>query len=457
MTEPLRERGVPVTGGPRQALFVVQLLAVLCVLALGTGAFYILVKLKKAPPEKETPENTVSVRVYTVEPADVRLTVSAEGTVDFVRRVLVRAQVAGKIMRISPNLKVGRRVVEGERLVEIDKTDYQLALDSARADLAIQEASIERLQLDQKNRQATVETLRDDLKLTEADLDRVRDLLRSSAASQADVDNARRAVLGRKNALEVYDNALALIPAQIRELNARIEHAELAVERASVDLARTEIASPFDALVVDESVEIGQLLQPNNDIAVLGDDSVMEVTAALDLSDLPNLLPDEDHESPVPSAPNAPATVIWYDLDRRHEWPAAVTRLGIVNAETRTIPVVAELRNPSNPSPRKPPLLAGMYCHLLIEGPTIPDALAIPRSALREGNLVYLERDGRLVFAQVSIRHTQDDSLIIASGLSPGDRVVLTNLSFPTEGMPIAPLSDSLGDEPLSSEPTPGR
>ena len=72
-----------------------------------------------------------------------------------------------------------------------------------------------------------------------------------------------------------------------------------------------------------------------------------------------------------------------------------------------------------------------MYCHLLIEGPTIPDALAIPRGALREGNLVYLEKDGKLRFAPVTILNIQDDTLIISSGLAPGDRVVLVSENRP--------------------------
>lgn len=443
MSDESTKKGTPVTGDARRVLFVGQALLVFVILGLGVLVFFKLASLREEPEKKKVQDHVPVVRVMTVAPQDLNITVSGEGTADFRRRVEIRTQVSGRIVYISPKLEEGNRLEKDQPLLKIDRSDYDLAFARAKAEVAIQEAALERLRLDQKSRRQIISTLRDDLTIAEAEVVRARDLWKNTAGSEAEYDTARRTYLQQKNALEVAENALNVIPARIEEEKAKQKQAEAKLAQAQLDLERTEIKAPFDGIVVSESAEVGQIAQVNQLVAVLGDDGQMEVTAVLNLSELRNL--------PSTNGPNpghrdyagTPATVTWRGPGETWQWAASVSRVEMVDARTRTIPVVVLVNAPdhaaeSSRSERR--LLAGMYCLVDIRGTDLKNALVIPRNALREGNRLYVEKDGKLAITTTTIVHAEGDRLVVSGGLEPGDRLVVSELLFPADGMTIDPL-----------------
>jgi len=412
----------------------------LLVLAAGVAGFVGLKKLKKPPEKHEQTKREQLVRVMDVTPRNIRLTVRAEGTADYKRRVELRTQVGGKIVNMSPNLEEGKRVAKGEILVLIEQTDYALAVRRAEAEVSAHEASLARLEQDEKNSRRLIETLRDDLELAQAEVARAQRLLADSAGSQAEVDNARRTFLRQKNALEIAENNLALLPARTEEQRAMMRAADVHVEEARLAFARTEIRSPFDAVVAGENVEVGKVLQVNQSVAVLGDDSVMAVTAMLGLSELAALcLPDKGF-SRNPGCAGTPATVVWNGMGVRREWHGEVSRLGMVDPSTRTVPIVVDVKSSGNVAGRLP---SGAYCRVEIPGRQIENVLVVPRNALRDGNRLFLERSGTLEIAGIHVAHAQGDNLVVDRGLSPGDRVILSEVLFPVPGMRVRPVQEN--------------
>lgn len=65
----------------------------------------------------------------------------------------------------------------------------------------------------------------------------------------------------------------------------------------------------------------------------------------------------------------------------------------------------------------------------------------IPRLALH-GDLVYLVEDGRLAIQPVTVAARQPEYVVIDQGLSPGARVVVSDLSPAIEGMPLEDQPD---------------
>jgi len=422
-----------------------QIVAAILIVLLGVFVLKRFEAMRKAPEQKKEPDRAPVVRVVKVAPSDERITVRADGIADFTRRVEIRAQVGGKVVQVSPSLKEGERLRKGELLIKIEQTDYVLAARRAQADVEIARAALARLRLDESSQGRQIKTLREDLKLAEAEMRRAADLLRRSAGSQSRYDAARRTYLQGKNVLQVAENALAVLAPQIQEREARFEQAKVRLEQARVDLARTEITCPFDALVVTESVEVGQVLQANQDVAVLGDESVMEIRAILDLSDL-RRLPLADRDSlPNPGGLGMRANVIWKGLDERLSWLGKVNRMGMVDPETRTVPLVVEVSRPAAPlaassSGRR--LLAGMYCQVEIEGNAVKGVFVIPRNAVREGNRLFVEKDGKLRITRTRIVYSLEDWAIVDEGLAPGDNLVLSSLQFPVDGMRVKPVAE---------------
>ena len=83
-----------------------------------------------------------------------------------------------------------------------------------------------------------------------------------------------------------------------------------------------------------------------------------------------------------------------------------------------------------------------------ITGGTQPGAVVIPRTAMHDGNTVYLASEGRLTRRDVEVLRFLGDQAIISSGLQSDDLLVVSPLSAPINGMKIRPLE-------IESEPTP--
>ena len=61
----------------------------------------------------------------------------------------------------------------------------------------------------------------------------------------------------------------------------------------------------------------------------------------------------------------------------------------------------------------------------------------IPRKALHEGRVYLADADGSLEIRAVEIQLSQDDLVVVSSGLEPNERIVITDLTPVIEGMPL--------------------
>ncbi|OYW18252.1 MAG: hypothetical protein B7Z55_10955, partial [Planctomycetales bacterium 12-60-4] len=105
----------------------------------GTSAAY-LAGLREAAPLREPQSRRYNVEVFAVEPANLVELVSAFGTAEASKHVVISAQVSGEVIAVHPQLKVGTLVqpdalvisgtgdevrTPGDILVEIDPRTYE--------------------------------------------------------------------------------------------------------------------------------------------------------------------------------------------------------------------------------------------------------------------------------------------------------------------------------------------
>jgi RND family efflux transporter MFP subunit len=200
--------------------------------------------------------------------------------------------------------------------------------------------------------------------------------------------------------------------------------------------------------VADEDVDIGQYVAPGISLAMLYATEAAEIVIPLENAKL--------HWFHVPGFTStgdtgSPATVHARIAGEAITWPGRVVRSqGQVDERTRMIRVVVEVKNPYS---RRPPLVPGLFVTVDIAGKALSEAVVIPRSALHEGDTVWVVDDeARLRFRKVDVAIIQGTQAVVRSGLATGEDLVLTPLKTVTDGMMvrIVPPPEAPKESPAS-------
>jgi len=85
-----------------------------------------------------------------------------------------------------------------------------------------------------------------------------------------------------------------------------------------------------------------------------------------------------------------------------------------------------------------PQLLMGSYVSAEIEGRTLKSVYPIKRSHLRDDDTVWFLNDaGQLEIRHVKIVFRDSDQVYINEGLTENEKLVMTDIAAPVEGMPL--------------------
>ena len=129
-----------------------------------------------------------------------------------------------------------------------------------------------------------------------------------------------------------------------------------------------------------------------------------------------------------------PCRIFWdAQKDGSAQWKGYVSRIEKINETSRTVRVVVEV--PENKASSN--LTKGMFCRVVIPGKHYKNAIAIPSSALRINDTVYILKKGKLQIKKVEVFQRFDGKVVIDSGISSGDRVIVSALSNPVTGMQL--------------------
>ncbi|MCA9433297.1 MAG: hypothetical protein KC940_22455, partial [Candidatus Omnitrophica bacterium] len=172
-----------------------SLVPLVLVSAALAGAYYMLL----TPPKTEKKEAEVFVPVVSVAdlaPVDTPIYVSAYGVVIPARRVVLQPEVSGRVLEQHPQLIPGGHILEGEEILKIDPSEYEIMVRKGRADLSKAQASLDMEEGQQTIAKREWELLEEDLSedLTNPSLVLRQPQLQSSEATrdaaQTDLDEA---------------------------------------------------------------------------------------------------------------------------------------------------------------------------------------------------------------------------------------------------------------------------
>ncbi len=351
------------------------------------------------------------VQTMKVQPRTEPIAVTAYGVVIPAREVTVEAEVRGRVIRQNTSLVPGGFIPRGEELIHIDPSDYTIALEETEA--AFEEAEFE-LAVEQ-GRQVVASR---EWKLLQSDL----------SESEA-------------------NRSLALREPHLKKAEALVRKAQNRIKKAKLDLSRTTVVAPFNAVVLDEQVEVGQLVDRGITVCTLAGSDAFWVRVSLPIDKLRWIrLPDG-------SSPGAKATV-FLDSGRGTAIgrDARVVRLlsdldpkGRMARILISVPDPLGLHNGGDALP----LLLSSYVRVRIDAGELTDVIAIPRSALREGNRIWVVgTEHELEIRNATIVWAWEETLYLPSDcIEPDEELVISGLRLALPQMKVSPQRTTMNAE----------
>ena len=432
----------------------------LVILAMGVAAFAMLGR--QAPPERRTAERPSAALVRTAEVAAETdgLTLRLDGTVVPLREVTLAAEVPGRVRHKTEACEAGRFVAQGTLLFEIDPRDYEL--DVARLERELTQARLSIEEVDEEIAQnATAGDLAGrQLDLARREVRRLDALKAGRIVTETEHDRAVRDELSATTSLTNLQGQARVLRKRRNRLEEAQALASTMLDKARLDLSRTRVVAPADGIVVEEHVEQDSFVSKGMALVTIEDTSAAEVRTSLQMDEVARVWRSAsiaDAPGAAHALPDAPATVVFTIGGHTYEWDGVLSRQegrGL-DEKTRTLPCRVRVAAPTRtramdrygvPLQQLPPgaprsLMRGMFVQVRVHVASPHPLVSIPEEALRPSGDVWLVRDDRLVIVRPKPVQVEDGRVLFeseASGLEPGDRVVVSQLSHPHEGMAVA-------------------
>lgn len=348
---------------------------------------------------------TATVQEQRTDPAGGAV-LNASGYVTARRRATVSSKVTGRVVEVR--VEEGKPVRRGQVLARLDPTTAEryLALADAELQAARRGVAENAVRLDQA-------------RLT---LKRAEQLRADGIVNQAEVDAARTEV-------GALDARLALSQEQVR-----VAERQLAVRQN--DVADTTIVAPFDGIAISKDAQPGEMISPvsagggftRTGICTLVDMSSLEIEVDVNESYIHRVTPGQRVEATLDAYPDwkIPGKVITMVPTADRQKATVLVRIGFDQLDPRLLPdmgVKVAFLGTDAPSPGASSA-----------GPV----LTVPKAALHAeagASVVFVVTgENRLERRAVRTGASKDDQVIVLSGLSGGERVVVSATAPPRDG-----------------------
>ncbi|MCE9629659.1 MAG: HlyD family efflux transporter periplasmic adaptor subunit [Planctomycetia bacterium] len=441
---------------------------------LGAGIAIFLSMGSQPPPERKaaTVATALPVRTAAVESVTEGLTIEADGAVVPLREVTLAAEVAGRVKGKGEACNEGQFVKAGTLLFEIDPRDYELDVERLERELKQADLAIEELDEEAAQNVELVDLARRQIELARREVARLEALKAGRIVTESEHDRALRDELTAANAVSTLDGQRRVLAKRRNKLLEARSLAATMLEKANLDLSRTAIKAPIDGLIVEDKVEQGSFVSKGTPLVTIEDTSAAEVRTSLEMDDLARIWGGRRGDGSASTghgrdAYDTPASVIFRVGESAYEWDGVLSRQegrGL-DEKTRTLPCRVLIKNPDRvraldrygatmpqaPAGAPRSLLRGMFVQVHVHVDSPEALVSIPDEAQRPNGEVWVMRDGRLTVlrpraVQASAGRLVFDSL--ASGLQAGDRVIVSQISNPRDGMAVTETS------PMPVQPT---
>lgn len=369
---------------------VVPVVVLAACVSIGITLIRTAPKAERRPP----PETLPGVQVMTVVQSNYPVIVKSQGTVTPRTESTLIPQVSGQIVAASEKFQTGGFFEAGEILLEIDPRDYENSVIVAEADLAQAQASLNE------------ESARGDQAF--------RDWETLNLSSEP--------------------NDLALRKPQLKSAMAAVAAGRARLQQANINMERTMIRAPYTGQVLEKHVDVGQFVSPGNVLARIYAVDLVEVRLPLTNDQLSFMnLPDVYRGDAGRRQP-----VVYLSArvgSEKRRWKGRIVRTeGAIDTQSQQIFVIAQVKDPYARH-HGAPLKVGQFVEARIGGRVLVGVFDLPRAAVRRNNeVLVVGRDDIIERRQVDVVWSENDRVIVRSGLRKKERISLTPLPFAVSG-----------------------
>ncbi len=338
---------------------------------------------------------TIPVGTVSAERKSIAKTFDFVGRIEAINRVQINARVKGFLEAVL--FKEGDKVKEGEPLYRIEQGLFQAAVEQAQGAL---------------KRSKAAKTL------TVQQLDRAEQLLKTGSGSVVARDQA-------KAADEQAEGAVLTDQANL--------------ETAKINLGYTEIVSPISGKIGRTNITKGNVVGPESGaLALIVSQDPMYLAFPVSQRDLLE-------SQKTRTAADIKDVSIRFSDGSTYDQIGAINFLDVtVDRATDTVLVRATMPNPNGA------LIDGQFVQVKLESGTSEEKVVVPQAALiadQEGIYVFVVEDGKAAAKRVKPGADKGPDVIIESGLSGGEQVIVQGVQGVRPGMPVqgSPLPPTVG------------
>ncbi len=319
----------------------------------------------------------VMVETAQLEPTHFEVWIDSYGSAIPLTQTRLVADVSGRVISVSPNIRAGSSFKKDEVLLQLDPRDFKVEVDIAKASVS------------------------------EAEFKYKQELAQAEIAER-DWNVRPGSTAGKELALRKPQVAAAL---------ASLNAAEARLARAELNLERTQVRAPFDGKVLKQMIDLGQVVSPQQSIADIYSTDFLEVRLPVKAHDLAHIaLPDEN------AMAYRPKVIFEAEFgDVSYQWEGELVRSeGAFDTDTRMLFVVAQIKEPFVAQNERPALRVGQFLQAKIQGKELKEVFKIPRRAVSQNNEIALVEEG--ILQKLKIVPLWSDSLwVIVSAMSELD------------------------------------
>ncbi len=348
------------------------------------------------------------VSVITVETEQVANVSELPGRVEAVRTAEVRSRVGGIVQKRYFN--EGSEVRAGQSLYLVDPAPYQVAVDSAKANVGQTEAALARAEAN--------------LALASTKVNRYKALVETNAISKQEFDDLQA--------------AQKLASADVAAARAAVETSRAALESAKLNLSYATLTAPISGRIGRTLITEGALVTANdpNALAVIQQLDPIYVTltqSSVEMARLREIMAQSGH-----NGVKAKLTLVTEDGRSYPQSGQLLFSEAVVDPQSSSVILRAQFPNPQRA------LLPGMYVRVRVEQGVRPGTITVPQQAVMrtiDGSIVMtVDAEGKVAPRPVKTDGAYGQKWIISSGLKAGDTVIVEGLQKVKPGAPVKAL-----------------
>ncbi len=371
-------------------------------IAAGVAGWNYFKSKKPAIKRKSPKQQVISVKTITMKPGNYPTWVYAMGTVMPERQIVLKSKLAGEVISVSKKFVQGGVIQKGEILLQIDDSDYKIEVQKAKSAF---DKAVASLDLEKGSQLIAKEELK---------------------------------LINKASHDKVIATDLSMRKPQLVQAKAEVSRAKADLEKALLNLSRTKVYLPFNAFILEKHVDSGSLVTAQGMLADIVDADIYRVEA---------LVP-QDRLTAFGAGQILNTDAIVNSNYSNQTWQGMLTRItGKVNPKSRMAGVIILIPDPLGLKNRgnRQQLLLDDHVKIKIKGAMLENVYALPRSALREENSVWMYNAGKLEIREIKPVWKEDKVVYVKTGINSGDKVIVSDLSVAVNGMVLQLTS---GDRP---------